>query len=83
MNRRWIADAAERAGWTFVQGALAVVPVELLATGDPTARNAALVGGIAAVLSLLKSVAATKVGDPGSASTSKQVWTAAAPPDGE
>jgi hypothetical protein len=79
MDKLWLRDTLERALWTFVQGALAVVPVELLASGDLTAANAAFVGGVAAVLSLVKSVAATKIGDPHSASTSGQVWTASGP----
>lgn len=72
MDQVWLRDATERVAWTFVQGALAAVPVEALATGDVTVLTAAATGGVAAVLSLLKTIAAKKVGDPHSAATRRQ-----------
>lgn len=69
-SKKWFADMAERAGWTFVQAALAAAPFEVLASGEPAAWRVALVGGVAATLSFLKSVAAKRLGgDPESAST--------------
>ena len=75
----WIKDAAERVAWTFLQGALATGSLEQLATGDLDAWRAAAVGGVAAVLSLLKAIAARRMGDPNSAATLK--FTAQRPPD--
>jgi len=68
-RRPWVRDTAERVAWTFTQGALSAVAVESLAVGDPSAWTAALVGGIAAVLSLLKAVAARHIGYPDTAAT--------------
>lgn len=62
-------DLAERVFWTFIQGFLAPLTVTMIVGGDITALRAALYGGAAAVLSLLKGVAASKVGTPGTAST--------------
>lgn len=50
-------DLLERAVWTAIQGAIAAVSVEAVLSGDPQAIHAALVGGGAAVLSMLKTVA--------------------------
>ena len=69
LRRPWVRDTAERVAWTFTQGALSAVAVESLAAGNPSAWTAALVGGAAAVLSLLKAVAARHVGDPDTAAT--------------
>jgi len=73
MDRVWLADAAERIGWTFVQASIAAVGSEALAVGlaggDVNVLRAAGVGGLAAVLSLLKAVAARHVGDPDTAAT--------------
>lgn len=61
-------DNAERVGRTFIQGALGAVPAEALATGDVTMLPAAELGDTAAVLSLVKAIAARHVGDPQTAS---------------
>ncbi len=55
-----LIDILERAAWTFIQGFAAVV----LASGtiDITVLQAAGVAGGMAVLSLIKSMAASKVG---------------------
>ncbi len=55
-----LIDILERAAWTFIQGFAAVV----LASGtiDVTVVQAAGVAGGMAVLSLVKSLAASKVG---------------------
>lgn len=62
MTRQQWEDAAERAVWTFVQGAVAVAPVGPVA--DWTALRSALiamaVGGGAALLSALKSMVKAK-----------------------
>lgn len=57
-GEQW-TDALERAGWTFVQGALAAAPVGPVAdwTALRSAAVAMAVGGGAAVLSALKSAA--------------------------
>ena len=79
LDRDWIKDAAERVGWTFLQGALATGSLEQLATGDLDAWRAAAVGGVAAVLALVKAIAARRVGDVHSAAT---LSTAKQPPPG-
>lgn len=80
MDWEWAKDAAERVGWTFLQGALATGSLEQLATGDLDAWRAASVGGVAAVLALVKAIAARRVGDRHSAATLK--FTAQQPPNG-
>lgn len=76
MDRQWWEDARERIVWTFVQAAIAGVGSEALATGvidgDVSVLRGALVGGIAAVLATVKSIAAKKIGDPHDASTRKR-----------
>lgn len=79
MDWTWVKDAAERVGWTFLQGSLATGSLEQLATGDLDAWRAASVGGIAAVLALLKAIAARRMGDHHSAAT---LFTAKQPPNG-
>ena len=59
-------DVAERALWTAVQTFIAVWTV-----GDMESAKAAAVAAIAAGLSVIKSFAATKIGDKDSASTLK------------
>lgn len=62
MTRQQWGDAADRAAWTFVQGAISVAPVGPVA--DWTALRSALVvmavGGGAALLSALKSMVKAK-----------------------
>lgn len=74
-TRRYVADVLERVVWTFAQGSLAVF-VGSYSTGAldswSSARRlgaACAVGGGAAVLSLLKSLAAKQVGTSATAST--------------
>lgn len=50
-----VLDVAERAAWTFAQGFLGVFTLT-----DTGSARAAVVAGAMAVLSLLKSVAATR-----------------------
>ena len=57
-------DIIERAVWTAVQSFLAVFTVT-----DLSSTKAATVAGAGALISALKSIAATKVGDPSNAST--------------
>lgn len=69
----WLRDAGERVAWTFVQASVAAVGSEALAVGiadgDVSVIRAAGVGGLAAVLSAVKALAAKRIGDPGDAST--------------
>lgn len=51
-----LRDLVERAAWTFVQAALAVLVV-----GDTATYKAALVAGVAAVLSIVKTHAQHRV----------------------
>jgi len=60
MDMNW-KNIAERAAWTFVQGALSVVALEMLASGDVNALKAAAIGGVAALLSLVKTIAQEKL----------------------
>lgn len=64
----YLRDLAERVAATFVQGALAVGGYEVIVTGDIDALRAAWVGGAAAVLSLVKGLAAKRLGHPETAS---------------
>lgn len=65
-------DLAERVLWTFVQAFLGTLTVAPIVDVDlPTVKVAALAGA-AAVLSLLKGVAASRLGTPGTASTADQ-----------
>lgn len=48
--------AAERAVWTFAQSAIAVIGVGAVGFGDVNWLAVASVGGVAAVVSVLKSV---------------------------
>ena len=57
-------DIIERAVWTAVQSFLAVFTVT-----DLSSTKAATVAGAGALISALKSIAATKVGDPSNGST--------------
>jgi hypothetical protein len=67
MKKRLLADIAERVIWTFIQGAAAT----LMLSGflDIEAWKAAAVGGVAAVLALVKGTAASQIGSPISAAT--------------
>ena len=64
----WTRDAAERALSTFAQAFLSVTGGDLLNIWSVDWKTAAGVGLGGALLSLLKSVAARKVGDDGTAS---------------
>lgn len=81
MNRKYVRDLVERVGSTFVEGAAGAVLVRLAPDmlGLPTLiphsvqgwavlGYAAAAGGAAAVLSLVKGLAARRVADPASAS---------------
>lgn len=67
MKRRLLIDIAERIFWTFIEGASAT----LLLSGflNVAAWKASVVGGVAAVLALVKGTAASKVGSPITAAT--------------
>lgn len=66
--RRYVADVAERVVWTFVQGASAVFVGTYSAaalddwSSAKRVASACAVGGFAAVLSLIKGLAAKKIG---------------------
>jgi hypothetical protein len=65
VSKQYFKDLGERCAWTFVQAFLATYAV----TGGRKAAESAAVAGVAAVLAVIKGVAAKKVGDPNSAST--------------
>lgn len=72
MNKKFFVDLAERALSTFAQAAVAVVLItgfDITDTGDLS--TAAKVGAVAALASVLKSLAARRVGDSDSASLVK------------
>lgn len=71
VNSRATADIRERLVIAFAEGTLSGVVVS--AVGDVHMWLAAVSGGVAAVLSLLKSTLATRVGNPESASLSKKI----------
>lgn len=64
----WLRDMLERAAVTFAEGALSVLLGGALDIWHMDLKTALGVGAGAALISLLKSVAARKVGDPNSAS---------------
>jgi hypothetical protein len=66
-TKKFLKDAAERAVATFAQTAIAVLTVSV-GLHDVDWLNVGSVAGLAALLSVLKSVAATKVNDADSAS---------------
>ena len=70
-TRQWFKDMAERALATFVQAFLAIIIAS--ETLNVSTLKAAMVAGIAAVLSAVKSALATKVGNPSSASLAPSV----------
>lgn len=60
-SRRLVGDLAERAVWTFVQAFLASVTVAGLTGGQAVETlESALLAGAAAVLSLVKGLAASR-----------------------
>lgn len=65
MSKKLLLDLAERAGWTFAQAFAATFVV----TGGTASAKAAGIAGVAAVLSFVKGVAATRVGAKDSAAT--------------
>lgn len=69
--KRYLTDLAERAVVAFVEGTLAGVTVAAVSNVDMWV--AAVSGGAAAALSVLKSSIATRVGNPESASLSKKI----------
>ena len=69
-------DLAERAASTFVQAAVATVPVTVVGADWSTVKTvavAAAVAGGAAALSLVKGLVAQRFGNPASASLTKDV----------
>jgi hypothetical protein len=64
----FFADAFERAVRTFAQGVLGAVSAGAVGVVDVDWGQAASIGGLAAVMSLLTSVIATGVGVKGTAS---------------
>lgn len=58
MTREQILDAAERAGWTFVQGAMGAAPLTFVPDWAWLQQTGAvmLAAGLASVLSLAKSM---------------------------
>lgn len=72
----YVIDLVERAGATFVQAAVATVPVTVVGADWSTVKTVAVTAAIAggsAALSLIKGVMAQRFGNPASASLSKNV----------
>ena len=72
MQYSYVKDLAERVGWTFGQAFLATVPISVVGADWSTVKTvgvAAAVAGGAAVLSLIKGIAAKHTGDKPTAST--------------
>jgi hypothetical protein len=72
----YVIDLAERAGATFVQAAVATVPVTVVGADWSTVKTVAVTAAIAggsAALSLIKGIVAQRFGNPASASLSKNV----------
>ena len=67
-NKRFALDAAERAGKTAAQTAVALIGTGAVGVIDVDWQNVASVSAVAAVVSLLTSIASNPVGDPGTAS---------------
>lgn len=67
MKKRLLYDIAERFLWTFIQGATATFLLSGFLGVDQW--KAGVVGGLSAVLALLKGVAAVHVGNPATAAT--------------
>ena len=66
----FIRDLLERVVWTFIQSFLGVLAVDqALLDGDLGAVKVAAAAGAAAVASVIKGVAASRLGDKGTAST--------------
>jgi hypothetical protein len=66
---RLYADLAERALWTFVQAFIGVLLAGGMLDLSTGTLRAGAIAGIAAVLALIKGVAASRIGDPGTAAT--------------
>lgn len=70
-RHRWSRDAAERVMWTAIEAAIGAIGAEGFATMvlelDLSIGRAALFAALTTVASILKTVAARRRGDPGSA----------------
>jgi hypothetical protein len=75
MTRRLFLDILERVFWTFIQGAASTLLLSDFLGIE--AWKAAAVGGAAAVLALIKGIAASRMGDPGSGATLPAIVTTA------
>jgi hypothetical protein len=75
MTRRLLLDILERVIWTFVQGASSTLLLSNFLGVE--AWKAAVVGGLAAIIALVKGLAASRLGDPGSGATLPAVITTA------
>ena len=67
-NKRFVLDAAERAVKTAAQTAVALIGTGAVGVIDVDWQNVASVSAVAAVVSLLTSIASNPVGDRGTAS---------------
>ena len=74
----WVRDTLERAVWTFVQaaaGILTAAELGWLELGQIELWQAAVAAGTSAVLSLVKAVAAGKIGVNGTAQLGAATYT--------
>ncbi|MEV1199473.1 holin [Microbispora rosea] len=65
--KKWLSDAVERAVRTAAQAALGIVGAGTMGLLDVSWPTVGSVAGLAAVVSLLTSVAAGRAGDPSTA----------------
>lgn len=72
MSKTFLSDLGERAAKTFVQVFVATLlasgPLSIESVTDLSLLQRCAVAGVGAVLSILTSLASSKVGDPGTAS---------------
>lgn len=88
VKKAWWKDTLERLGWTFLQGSFGSVGAIEIAeamTGTDVALGmlfSMLVGGIGAVFSFIKSVAAAKVSEGGTAQLGAKTYSYTEPGPG-
>lgn len=67
MTKRLLLDILERTFWTFIQGTSSTLLLAGFLGID--AWKAAIVGGLAAVIAMVKGIAASRLGEVGTAAT--------------
>jgi hypothetical protein len=82
LTRAWLIDAAERIAATFVEAFMAIIIAAGTTSVNMSTVKAAAVAGFTAVLSFVKTLAASRVSDPQSASLAPGVPPPSPPPSG-